>query len=353
MHSHTFMAISEWTFEQPHDALTATERISLLALAPFVNAETLVAYPSSERLGEMTGLNQRTVMRALRDLSAPERAILSNEGQMDGFGNVVWTVTHPEITARIKGTPGSSIQLNTNTHVCKEQEIVDKKSYLEVDTHSDTSNGTSVDPGSRGQASEAPPWIQDTARAMSFALVDALIEAGLKKALFRRDAVSEDWLSVLEDLIGIHLGTLLPIPLDTAAEIFIRAGEIAPSHLDFSYASATNVPPKILAGGIKHVLPVAREQILPPSEDEDPRPSRFSPGPELLALNEAKRKELVREHERAEQQQREAVHTHRQAKARAAKASKQPATSASIPDDHDDFVAEIEEILSRHDPPQK
>lgn len=49
-------------------SLPASRRLVLLALCDFANADTAIAFPSQALLAELTGLNERTVGRALKDL---------------------------------------------------------------------------------------------------------------------------------------------------------------------------------------------------------------------------------------------------------------------------------------------
>ena len=98
------MKFTEWAWEQK---LPATEKLVLLALARHTNNGSGLCWPSTATLGDLTGLHNQTVSRAITRLR--KRRLISRERR---FNNSSILLLHTEN----QSNPSNNI-ININTKI--------------------------------------------------------------------------------------------------------------------------------------------------------------------------------------------------------------------------------------------
>lgn len=164
-----------------HSESKGAQRLVLLAIARFINADSQEAYPSNPTIGKFANCDVRTVRRAVEQLiqlGELERGI-----QLSPLGTNLYRLP------KLGGWGSSPSELHIDS-------IVKFSTNEDLNTYYRSLGGETPAPG------KLPTEL--FALQLSYEFADAFIAAGRKKERFRSDAASDEWYGVFDRLVFEH-----------------------------------------------------------------------------------------------------------------------------------------------------
>lgn len=243
MHPETFVAIADAALDHPW--LEYQGRSVLLALARYANATTLQTEVSSERICLDLAMGRTTFYKGRTQLL--EAGVIVKVGKSKR-----WNTTIYEISLSALRSPPNRPQRGQEISKVLDKDLQERRTEISRPHRGRSPSGWS-DPF-------AGTPLAGLVEEVSEALMESLIDHGLRREAYRRDALQPGWLNRIGTTVVLLLPETPPVGDLGIREQFIRAAGIAPTVLDFSGTNRNDNPAYRFCRGLSRCLAVATEE---------------------------------------------------------------------------------------------